>query len=236
MQLAGTTVPSRDSEVGRLARGMQAKPDSITNAIKVNCGRNAASCDRRHGVRTRSVQTLFASLRISPGLAATGSREIQPVSWALLRARADAVTGIKRADTANEKQFECPAIRCAMATPIGAYCVDRSASTMTIAPLHKFIRSKKLHASLRLSFVIEGTNVGARGMSAANDLARQRLTRTAYPPPRVACVRGAARATVDKTFSVLGCRIRSSVKRGCGPANLPALSFLRVGRAPLNSP
>ena len=70
-----------------------------------NCGRKAASCDRRHGVRTCSVQTLIASLRISPGLAATGSREIQPVSRALFRAR-DALTGIKRADTANEIQYD----------------------------------------------------------------------------------------------------------------------------------
>ena len=104
MRLPWTSVPGRDREVGRLASGMQAKPDSITNAIKVNCGRKAASCDRRHGVRTCSVQTLIASLRISPGLAATGSREIQPVSRALFRAR-DALTGIKRADTANEIQY-----------------------------------------------------------------------------------------------------------------------------------
>jgi hypothetical protein len=44
-------------------------------------------------------------LRVSPSLAATGFREIQPISRVLLRAKADALTGIKRADTANEIQY-----------------------------------------------------------------------------------------------------------------------------------
>jgi hypothetical protein len=45
-----------------------------------------------------------AKLPTPPDLAATGSREIDPVSTAPLRARADALTGIKRADSANVQQ------------------------------------------------------------------------------------------------------------------------------------
>ncbi len=41
-------------------------------------------------------------LRVPPSLAATGSQEIEPVSGAL--ASIDAITGINRADTANENQ------------------------------------------------------------------------------------------------------------------------------------
>ena len=64
-----------------------------------------------------------------------------------------------------------------------AHCINRGVSGVTIKPSRKFLRH------------------GNVSVSSANDLARQRLTRTAYPPPRVACVRGAARATVDKTCS-----------------------------------
>ena len=70
-----------------------------------------------------------------------------------------------------------------------AYCIDRGSSDVTIKPSRKFRR----HGNVRVS--------------SANDLARQRLTRTAYPPPRVPCVRGAARATVDKAFSKMGSRV-----------------------------
>jgi hypothetical protein len=43
------------------------------------------------------------NLQTPPNLAATGSQEIKPVLTVPLRATSDALTGIKRADTANEK-------------------------------------------------------------------------------------------------------------------------------------
>ena len=52
-----------------------------------------------------------ANLRVPPNLAATGSQEIKPVLTVLLRAKSDALTGIKRADTANEKQSFRPAFQ-----------------------------------------------------------------------------------------------------------------------------
>ena len=68
-----------------------------------------------------------------------------------------------------------------------AYCasrINRRSSDVTIKPSRKFRRNGNVR------------------VSSANDLARQRLTRTAYPPPRVPCVRGASRATVDKLSAV----------------------------------
>jgi hypothetical protein len=44
-----------------------------------------------------------ANLRVPPSLAATGSQEISPVLRALYPSGGDALTDIKRADTANEK-------------------------------------------------------------------------------------------------------------------------------------
>ena len=43
-------------------------------------------------------------LQVPPSLAATGSQEIKPVSCALA-SKDDALTGIMRADTANEIQY-----------------------------------------------------------------------------------------------------------------------------------
>ena len=58
-----------------------------------------------------------------------------------------------------------------------AYCdsrINRRSSDVTIKPSREF----RTHRNVRVS--------------SANDLARQRLTLTAYPPPRVSCVIGAA--------------------------------------------
>jgi hypothetical protein len=52
---------------------------------------------------TVDLRQLTTCLRVPPSLAATGFQEICPVLTTLFRAYCDALSGIKRADTANEK-------------------------------------------------------------------------------------------------------------------------------------
>ncbi|TND02554.1 MAG: hypothetical protein FD118_1918 [Rhodocyclaceae bacterium] len=49
----------------------------------------------------------------------------------------------------------------------------------------------------RRSFGLDEVNFGAGGVSSVNSFPWQELRWTAYPPPRFACVIGAARASVD---------------------------------------
>ena len=89
----------------------------------------------------------------------------------------------------------------------------------TATRLNKFPRSQ-WSAGARSSLVargLDGLNFGAGNVSSANSFRWQYLMRTAYPPPRFACVIGAARAPVDKSCLLL---LQT-------PAMHPAASFSR---------
>ena len=51
----------------------------------------------------------------------------------------------------------------------------------------------------RWPFRRDGLNFGEENVSSANEFALANLRQATYPPPRFACVIGAARASVDKS-------------------------------------
>ena len=63
----------------------------------------------------------------------TGSQEICPVLKALLRAKADAITGIMRADTANEIQYStAKSIDIFCRSSLGEMAVQRRISKLAL--------------------------------------------------------------------------------------------------------
>ena len=79
------------------------KPDCGTAALNLGCSSKATGRrqDEYPNVKCPDVDCKLTST--SKALRPTGSQEISPVLTTLFRAKADALTGIKRADTANEK-------------------------------------------------------------------------------------------------------------------------------------
>ena len=99
------------------------------------------------------------------------------------------------------KTIRCPAIRCTMAKRYS--CALRESPDSRLRPSHDCTSSpettRESAPDPRWSFGQDRINCGARNVSSANELALASLRQAAYPPPRFACVIGAARAPVDKS-------------------------------------
>ncbi len=141
---------------------MRAKPD-CDHATVDDCGRTALVA-----------WTFTTGLRVSPSLAAAGLQEMRPAFALDVASKGDAITGIKRADSARVNRCSVSCDSAKDAKKHLALCINRGTGDVTIKPTRKFRR----YGSVRVSI--------------ANDLARQQLARSAYPPPRVPCVLGAS--------------------------------------------
>jgi hypothetical protein len=100
------------------------------------------------------------------------------------------------------KTIRGPAIRCTTAKRYS--CALRESQDSRVRPSHNCTSSPETRAGSaptpRRSFGLNGLNFGAGNVSSANSFRWQELRWTAYPPPRFACVIGAARATVDTVW------------------------------------
>lgn len=105
---------------------------------------------------------MTTALRVSPSLAAAGFQEMRPVSGALA-SNGDALTGIRRADTASVRRCSIAGQPARATAAIWESCADCTASIVTGMPLHKFLRGQEVRARHRCLYVLGGANGPARG-------------------------------------------------------------------------
>ena len=98
------------------------------------------------------------------------------------------------------KTIRCSAIRCTMTKRYS--CALRESPDSRLRPSHDCTSSPETKEGSTpdpcWSLSLDGLNFGTGNVSSANSFRWRELRWTAYPPPRYACVIGAARAPVDK--------------------------------------